>query len=211
MKCIIYKATNVKDGYRSYIGFTTQSLTERRNEHLRKMRNGSDYYFHNAIRKYGADAFEWQELYSSNDADHTLNVIECQLIQEHHSHYSQHGYNMTWGGDTVMTGRKHSEETRKLISERVKASHNPIRAERMADAKRGKPGNATGSKHPHTEEAKLNISKNHHFAKNGRPGHGTHLKNYFATHPEKTHKGKTWKVDPVTGKRTYSNPQNEVL
>lgn len=50
---IIYRAINKING-KGYIGLTTRSLQERKDEHIKSARIESDnYYFHKAIRKYG--------------------------------------------------------------------------------------------------------------------------------------------------------------
>ena len=52
----------------------------------------------------------------------------------------------------------------------------------------------------HTEQARLNIKKNHAF-KNGRPGHSERMSG--DKNPGIVYKGKSWKKDPTTGKRIW--------
>ena len=56
---IIYKATNKING-KSYIGQTIKPLERRISGHLYELKNGSDYYFHNALRKYDFENFSWE-------------------------------------------------------------------------------------------------------------------------------------------------------
>lgn len=136
----IYKATNIFNG-NPYIGFDS-SWPNRQKEHLRQafMPTRAQYNsaFHEAIRNYGPDAFTWEVLYSSDDAHHTLNVMESRFIQEHNSHYLYGiGYNMTLGGEgkilhshsdivkmsKAQKKRYEDPEQRRLTSEAVRKSY----------------------------------------------------------------------------------------
>lgn len=68
-----------------------------------------------AIRKYGKDAFMVEEIFYPSSADEATRK-EVEFIAQHKANNHLFGYNMTVGGDGVMLGRKHSEETRKKIS-----------------------------------------------------------------------------------------------
>ncbi len=103
MECMkkykIYKVTNVTDN-KSYIGFTSQSLYDRRRTHIRRMKEGYNSYFYNALRAYGISSFTWEILYDSNDLDFTKNIMESYFITTLRTHYSMgFGYNMTFGGE----------------------------------------------------------------------------------------------------------------
>lgn len=101
--------------------------------------------FYNAIRKYGIDSFEWvilEEYIPTDEFDrYCINVLERKHIQEQKSY--EEGYNLTLGGDGSygyrpteeqkekvknhfelngypMQGKKHSEETKRKISEKKK-------------------------------------------------------------------------------------------
>lgn len=127
----IYKAKNLINE-KCYIGFDS-CWPKRKNKHLYCNTN---YIFHNAIQKYGKDAFVWEILYQSKERDHTLKVMEEFFIKENNSHYlNGHGYNMTYGGNGTFgyihsletkekignswKGKKHSEETKKKLSENM--------------------------------------------------------------------------------------------
>jgi group I intron endonuclease len=201
MLAIIYKATNIIDN-KSYVGFTTKKLEQRIKAHIHSMNSGSNYYFHNAIRKYGIDSFKWEILYESFDVENTLKVIEPLLIKEHKSHETEEGYNMSWGGDNVMLGRKHSQKT----IEKMKLRKLSVETkEKMRKSKLGvKLTEEHKSKiraYKHTDSARINISRNHGF-KSGRPGHGDKLREFYKNNPNKSMAGKYW-VKDITGKRVW--------
>lgn len=52
---IVYRAVNVVNGH-SYIGFTTQGLSRRVQNHRRVAGVGGGWKLHAAIRKYGVDS-----------------------------------------------------------------------------------------------------------------------------------------------------------
>jgi group I intron endonuclease len=122
---IIYKAKN-KVNQKVYIGFTKKSLARRIWEHnndaLRTDRNNNTK-FYNAIRKYGIDAFNFEILLESNDANFLLNHEENRLIKEYDS--IKQGYNTCSGGQGKIgcipwnKNGHHSIETREKI--RLKA------------------------------------------------------------------------------------------
>lgn len=95
MKCfVVYIATNVSNGYR-YVGYTSNGLQKRRVAHLgRARRNESGCpKFHNAIRKYGQDAFSWKVVAVFASAGEAL-AEEIRLIAEFHPEY-----NLSNGGE----------------------------------------------------------------------------------------------------------------
>ena len=107
----IYKITNLIDG-KVYIGYT-DNFKRRRQEHLREVRYArKNYPLYNAIRKHGKQAFNWEILYQSLDCEHTLSIVEPMLIREYNAHVSTGGYNLSYGGEAPMKGKKHSAETR---------------------------------------------------------------------------------------------------
>ncbi len=123
---IIYKATNKING-KCYIGQTRHSLEHRKNIHLSKAKQGVETHFYQAIRKYGAENFEWEVLCTANDKQ-TLNELETYFITKYDS--IKRGYNMVDGGDNnimdIESVKTHhdevmqSDEVRKKISESMK-------------------------------------------------------------------------------------------
>lgn len=108
---IIYKATNLING-KCYIGQTSKTLDKRKHEHQIGVKK---YPFQNAINKYGYDNFEWEILCECEDKL-ILNIRETMKIIVEHSHISEGGYNLTWGGDGQIKGWCPSEETRRKMS-----------------------------------------------------------------------------------------------
>lgn len=113
---VIYQATNKENG-KGYIG-QTGNFDKRKLSHIGAAINKrDDYYFHNALRKYGVDGFEWEILYECNIVT-ILKITETMKIISHHTHVSEgKGYNCTWGGEGLLPGHRHSDETRKKMSE----------------------------------------------------------------------------------------------
>jgi len=95
---IIYKATNSINGD-AYVGQTIGTFKTRKKAHRgTSERDVDNYYFHNAIGQYGYENFKWEILKECNDGL-MLDLMETFMIMVHHSHMSENGYNMNWGGD----------------------------------------------------------------------------------------------------------------
>ena len=92
------------------------------------------------------------------------------------------------GEEAFWFGRRHTPEQ--------------IEANRKAHLglKKSEVEKAAKRRYKHTDKARLNISKNHAF-KNGRPGHSERMSG--ERNPGVMLRGKTWKKDPVTGKRIW--------
>ena len=110
---IIYLATNLVNQMK-YVGQTTRTLEQRKSSHLSSARNGSTYYLHRAIRKYGAENFKWDIIYNAS-SEEELNQKETFYIKEYNT-YSQYGYNLTEGGRGTR-GWKHTNETKEKIKQ----------------------------------------------------------------------------------------------
>lgn len=94
---IIYKVENKING-KIYIGKTIKSLTIRKNAHKQEAKRLSPYYFHQAIRKYGFENFEWTILQFSFNLE-KLNALEKFYINLYESNNRKKGYNLTEGGE----------------------------------------------------------------------------------------------------------------
>jgi len=146
------------NGEPKYVGFTTQGIEKRWEEHCWKAKNNGINVIHAGIRKYGKDAFTTEVLYQSADLEHTLNIKENQFIMEHKTHVSEGGYNLTMGGEGMIGA---SDETRRKISKAGKGNRNAVgyihseeAKQKMSDAKRGKSSGRVCSK-----ECKQKISE----------------------------------------------------
>lgn len=114
LKAVVYKATNLVNG-KVYVGVTSCSLQYRKDRHKSAARLGNPNILYSAIRKYGWENFEWEILAETEDIEFAFSNLEPKYIRECHSHCSENGYNMTYGGRGT-PGHIYSEETRKKIS-----------------------------------------------------------------------------------------------
>lgn len=71
---------------------------------------------YDAIKKHGSENFKRYVVVYCEEWDALRLEIEC--IKVFHSHTSEWGYNVTWGGNAPMMGRNHSDKTRKQMSVR---------------------------------------------------------------------------------------------
>ena len=168
-KFIVYCHT-LYDG-RKYIGITCQNAS-------RRWRNGDGYnhnpYFSNVIKKYGWDSFTHEILFQDLPEEDAKR-IERELIVKYKTQDRKYGFNMTGGGEgnynpteeirrrigevsrKANTGRKHTEEYKRMMSERMKAN-NP-----NANGKALTPERITNfteyAKKPKTESQKKKMSE----------------------------------------------------
>lgn len=104
---LIYKATN-KINNKSYIGLTTRTLEDRKEEHKKEAFFGDEKVFHKAIRKYGFDSFDFSILEDNILDREELKQKEIFYIKHFNTHYlTGFGYNMTYGGDLMESGENH--------------------------------------------------------------------------------------------------------
>lgn len=90
---------------KKYVGITSTSFEERKASHLSHM-NTSKLAVHQALRRFKGDE-NWQVIAKANNWE-KLTELEIQMIDEHQSHISRNGYNLTLGGDGTV-GFEHSE------------------------------------------------------------------------------------------------------
>ncbi|WPR72339.1 NUMOD1 domain-containing DNA-binding protein [Flavobacterium sp. NG2] len=91
---IIYKAQNTISG-ECYIGATTKSLEERKQDHIQKANKKVGSYFQEAIGTYGPEAFTWQQLDTASNPNElaekeTMYIYDFKALEE--------GYNGDCGG-----------------------------------------------------------------------------------------------------------------
>jgi hypothetical protein len=119
-----------------YIGLTTTSLKQRKQEHKLAAKRGAKQYLYNALRKYEmVEIFELIEIDTANTYDE-LCEKEIQYIQVYNSYYEGGcGYNMTLGGNCVANGYVFTEVVRQKMSERMKLYHqeNPEARQKLGE------------------------------------------------------------------------------
>ena len=104
----IYKITNQVNG-KAYVGYTKYTPEQRFHEHADSDRG---YDICKAFREFGKDAFIIETLYTSEDAEYTLRVMEPHFITLHDTF--NNGYNMNLGGSGLL---EHSDASKKKMSE----------------------------------------------------------------------------------------------
>jgi hypothetical protein len=91
---IIYKAQNTITG-ECYIGATTKSIEERKQDHLQKANSDNGHKFHFAITISGPDNFTWEQLDTASNPN-DLAEKETKYIYEFKA--QEEGYNGDSGG-----------------------------------------------------------------------------------------------------------------
>jgi len=146
---IIYKVT-CKITNMHYIGQTIQTLRGRKCGHKSAAKNNCKGLLSDEIRKYGWQNFIWETIcFCKNQQE--LNENEIKNIIFYNSLYPN-GYNKYFG--SCGAGYKHSEESRRKMSEARKGKNNPM----------------YGKHFKHTDEAKIAIGISSHI----RHSNGNH-------------------------------------
>jgi len=101
---IIYKAENSLTG-EVYIGATTKSLEERKQDHLQKSNKKVGSYFQEAIGTYSPDVFTWKQIDTASNNDE-LASKEIHYISEYDT--LKNGYNSDKGGGIKKTIYKYN-------------------------------------------------------------------------------------------------------
>ena len=120
-KCGIYSITNKETGQK-YIGQSTD-ITRRFWQHKNQGQSAS--YIDRAIKKHGADNFEFEILEECKA--NKLNQLEMQYIKKYNTYKDENHYNLTSGGDT---GYSTSKEIRNKIAKKQFERHNGKGAKR---------------------------------------------------------------------------------
>jgi group I intron endonuclease len=152
---IIYKVTN-KINNNVYIGKTIKSLSNRKWKHIYRStkENYPDIYFHNALRKYGSENFEWDIIHRTNNEDH-LNELEKFYIK----FYRAKGkiYNMTDGGEGG--GSNPCNIIREKISKIHRGKHYSLEfRKKMSEVRKGKTTWMKGKHHSEESNQKNRIA-----------------------------------------------------
>lgn len=121
---IIYQITNTINS-KMYFGITKNTMAKRWSGHKSEARRGSNTKFHKAIRKYGEDCWDIQEL-TQCCGDACASYLEDALIMGYNS--IEEGYNSCPGGyqSTKMPGYKHTPEAMVKIRAVCDANKIPV-------------------------------------------------------------------------------------
>ncbi len=93
----IYVITNTVNG-KMYVGQTGGKPNQRWKEHLRCANKGEQHPLYHAMRKYGRDKFQYDEIASFETKEEANNAEHLWIILTN-AHTSRNGYVCTWGGD----------------------------------------------------------------------------------------------------------------
>ncbi len=144
---IVYLITNKENG-KQYVGQTVGTLQYRWKKHLAAVREGSSYYFHKALRKYGEECF-FSEMLHLCETKEEMDFVEMFYISLL-STKAPAGYNSTEGGEGTV-GHKHTEGS----IQQMRESHSGavVTEEHKEKLRRASKGI------PKTKEHRDNISK----------------------------------------------------
>jgi len=116
MKSGIYCFENLADK-KKYVG-QSKRIKNREKSHLyvlKSKKKKDSMYFQNAWNNYGEKNFKFWIVEKCTIEQ--LDEKEIYWIKTLHSHVSENGYNISWGGKSPMKNRIHSDKSKKLISE----------------------------------------------------------------------------------------------
>jgi len=122
----IYKAQNIATG-EIYVGATSKSIEERKNDHVQKAYNDSGNYFHESIAAYGDEAFEWTQIDTATNLDE-LAKKEKNYVFKYDCY--RNGYNSDSGGGLSKTVYQYDIQTGKLVNsfENLKSAASAVSA-----------------------------------------------------------------------------------
>jgi group I intron endonuclease len=181
----IYKFTHIETG-KCYIGQTIQEPNQRRLEHIADSRHTTKtYHFHNALRKYGIDAFTF-EVIDSTETLEDLNKLEEKYVLLFDS--INNGYNIrNPGGNKThnLESIQRMRESQRRAHARRREQNNGVEKHLNPRSHKGKTGlwNLTDDQKKKHSQIMSEINK-------------------------KTSGGKTWKI--INGKRTWITKEASV-
>lgn len=154
----VYKITNLING-KMYIGQTKGPLRVRWLQHCKARSHATAV--RNAIQKYGQDNFTIAPIFETV-CPVILSYKEIEFIKNLNS-LAPNGYNLTEGGE----GSKHSDSTKKKLSEARKGALNPMFGKQLSAEHRAKISAAlTGNKRPQAVKDKIRANHNSKSDKN---------------------------------------------
>lgn len=190
--CTIYLLTNLSNN-KIYIGQTWMTLEKRMG------RNGDNYsnsrYLYAAIKKYGCDNFEYTILQKCHDQA-TADAYESYYIELYNSRDGEIGYNLKTGG----SAGKHSEETKKRISQTLKTQTAALSPEELMKKASPIAGWWAGKERgPHTDEWKEENSRfmKERHASQGHPMQGKHHSDETRLKMSAANKGRVYSQETI--------------
>jgi len=149
---LIYKITNTVND-KLYVGQTTRTLEERKQQHIRLANSGHKTHLYNAMRKYGINKFVFEKICDVGSVE-DLNILERYYIAKYNCVSS--GYNMVDGGNNNV-----------MFIDSVKEKHQLKMSSRETREKISKSMKQYRKKNPFTEEHRAKLSAkakgNHNF------------------------------------------------
>lgn len=144
---LIYLIRNITDGMQ-YVGKTTKTAAYRWKRHVyRATKLEVATYLHNTIRKHGAENFRVEILSRATNPE-ILNVLEKFWIRELNTK-APNGYNLTDGGEGI-SGFKISEETKKKHRAVVRPSPSHRKGAKHSEETRKKMSESALKRDPRT-------------------------------------------------------------
>jgi len=206
MESGIYCFENLIDG-KKYIG-QAQNITTRKRVHLNLLKTNNhkeNKYLLSAWKKYGKQNFKFWVV--EKCPIELLNEREIHWIKKLHSHFTEKGYNFSWGGEAPMRGLNHSEKTKKKMSEsspRLSGENHHNFGTHPSEETRKKLSNAK------TEEKNNNFGK--HLSEETKEKIsaakiGKHLSEETKSKISKNHADASGKNNPMYGKTGKNSPR----
>lgn len=179
----IYCYTDLKNDEIVYVGKDSNIHKNTRHYAHKNPQNYNKQPF-NRILQNNLNRYEYKVLKRGNFSQNLLNVLEILYIRRY-----KPKFNFTIGGDGA-TGYKHTNETRKKISEIHKGKHVSLETrKKMSEARIGENNPMYGKKH--SLETRKKISENHpRFKGEAHPMYGRHHSEESIQKMKKTHSGK---------------------
>ena len=183
MTCGIYCIENKING-KKYIG---QGL----NVILRMSNNHKDTpAIYNALKRYGKNNFKRYIILYCETSE--LDYYEIKCIKIFHSHKSEWGYNISWGGGAFFTGGHHTDEAKKKISIAMSGENHPLYGTH------------------HSVETKKLMRDNHaDFKGENHPQYGTHPSEETRKKQSESHKNPSNEVRKNMSE-SHKNPSLEI-